>query len=354
MSRRVKVTIAVPLLVIAAVALFALLGLVAGGGSSGSGAGYGAASGVARAPGQATQSVPAPAMGSDSGVAGKDSSGGTAVGTDFAAALPPASAPSSHYLVRTGDMCLLVARGALPATVDRITATTSALGGYLVSSSIGSQATDGGPIAPTPLDTSGTSGGGAPSSPSVVGADPYASLVVRVPEQYFDTAMRRFSRLGDVQTASTSSQDVTSQYVDLQARLSHYRAVERRLVAFLSQTTTVNQMLAVQDRIDRVQLTIEELTAQFKSLRETTTYGTLSVYVSEKHRVSAAVHAGSSFGGTFWRSLLLLGRGAHVAALAVTALVPFIVVFGAVGAGAWLIVRRVRRRRQAAHTSLPA
>ena len=61
---------------------------------------------------------------------------------------------------------------------------------------------------------------------------------------------------------TTSSEDVTSQYVDRQARLRHYRAVERRLVGFLQETTTVNQMLAVQDRIDQVQLTIEELSAQ--------------------------------------------------------------------------------------------
>ena len=102
---------------------------------------------------------------------------------------------------------------------------------------------------------------------------------MRVPEQFFETAIKRFSKLGDVQSVSTSSEDVTSQYVDLQARLRHYRAVERRLVGFLQETTTVNQMLAVQDRIDQVQLTIEELTAQLKSLRETTTYGTLSVFV---------------------------------------------------------------------------
>ena len=113
-----------------------------------------------------------------------------------------------------------------------------------------------------------------------------------------------------MQSASTSREDVTSQYVDLQARLRHYRAVERRLVGFLQETTTVNQMLAVQDRIDKVQLTIEELSAQLKSLRETTTYGTLSVYVSEKDRTPAAVHSSNTFGGTFWNSIDLLGAAA--------------------------------------------
>ena len=57
---------------------------------------------------------------------------------------------------------------------------------------------------------------------------------------------------------------------------------------FLDATDNINQMLAVQDRIDKVQLTIEQLSAQLKSLRETTTYGTLSVFLREKGTPQAA------------------------------------------------------------------
>jgi hypothetical protein len=295
-------------------------------------------------------------MGVDTGTASKDSSGGTTEGQDYAAALPPASAPSSHYLLRTGDLSLLVGRGALLSTVDRMKAMTTAMGGYVMSSALGSQSSDGGPVEPMPLDdTAVSSGGGAASASSAALSDPYATLVVRVPEQLFETAIKRFSKLGDVQNVTTSSEDVTSQYVDLQARLRHYRAVERRLVGFLQETTTVNQMLAVQDRIDQVQLTIEELSAQLKSLKETTTYGTLSVYVSEKDATPATIHASNTFGGTLSNSVHLLGRGVRVTALVLTALLPFIIVFGGIAVVVWYVVRRVRRsRRQAAEPSLPA
>ena len=230
-------------------------------------------------------------------------------------------------------MALLVGRGTLLSTVDRIKSMTTAMNGYVMSSAIGSQASDG-PIEPMPMDTPVSSdGGGVKGSASAALTDPYASLVVRVPEQYFETAIKRFSKLGEVQSASTSSEDVTSQYVDLRARLHHYRAVERRLIGFLSETTNVNQMLAVQNRIDDVQLTIEELTAQLKSLRETTTYGTLSVYVSEKDRTPAAIHASNTFGGTFWNSIELLGHGARVTALVLDSAAP--------------LHRRLRRDRSA-------
>ena len=184
--------------------------------------------------------------------------------------------------------------------------------------------------------------------------DGYATLIVRVPERLFDTAIRRFSKLGEVQSVSTSSEDVTSQYVDLQARLRHYRAVERRLVGFLAGTTTVNQMLAVQDRIDQVQLTIEELTAQLKSLRETTTYGTLSVFLCEKDRTPSWPPATPSAAPSGTRC----GCSATAPASRPSRCwpcCPFIVVFGGVGVVVWFVVRaRPARRRQAAQPSLPA
>ncbi len=135
---------------------------------------------------------------------------------------------------------------------------------------------------------------------------------MRVPETSFDAAVRRFAALGHVESASTSSEDVTSQFVDLQARLQHYQSVERRLVRFLAQTGTISQMLAIQDRIDQTQLTIEQLNAELKSMREQTSYGTLTVSLTEKgsHHVVAAASTG--FIGRFLHSAAVIGRGARV------------------------------------------
>ena len=172
----------------------------------------------------------------------------------------------------------------------------------------------------------------------------------------FDATIKRFAGLGEVESVSTSSEDVTSQFVDLQARLTHQRAVEARLVRFLAQTTTINEMLAVQDRIDKVQLEIEQLSAQLKSLRETTTYGTLSIFLREKGvPQAAATDPTDTFSGTLLHSIKVLGHGARVTGLVLTALLPFVVVFGGIGLVAWFVARRVRRgRRQPAQPSLPA
>ena len=353
MARKVKIVIAVPIVVLVVFALLAGIGLLAGCGSSGS-------SSSSSSEGSASQAVvngQADPVASSDGAATKSVAGGAATApSDYQAAVPPAADTSSHYLVRTGDMSMLVARGTLPANVDRIKAMTAAMNGYVMSSSLGTQSA--GVPEPMPMDTAVSSDGSVQGSVAVpdstVGSNPYASLVVRVPEQLFDTAIKRFSKLGDVQSATTSSEDVTSQYVDLQAQLRHYRAVERRLVGFLQQTNTVSQMLAVQDRIDKVQLTIDELSAQIKSMSETTTYGTLSIYVTEKDRPATAVHSSNTFGGTLGNSVQLLGHAIRVAGLVLTALAPFLFVFGGIGVVVWYVVRRVRRNRRRAAPTTPA
>lgn len=353
MGRRSRLRIIIPAVAIGLLVVFAVVGMLSRGGLPR----------ISGLPGTSSRSNAEPAsttldtaggpvtgeavQGVDAGTASKSAGG------DIAAAVPPASDLSVHHLLRAGDLSLLVTRGSLLSTVDRITAMTRGMGGYVMSSALGSESPGmPGPIEPLPLD-SGTAPSANAESANTIGTNPYATLTLRVPERDFDASVKRFAALGEVRSVSTSSEDVTSQYVDLQARLRHYRAVERRLVRFLAATDNVNQMLAVQDRIDDVQLTIERLSAQLKSLRETTTYGTLSIFLREKGVPQAgSIDPSDTFTGTLLHSIKVLGHGARVTGLVLTALLPFVVVFGGIGLVVWYVVRRVRRGRR--QPALPA
>ncbi|HEY5491726.1 MAG TPA: DUF4349 domain-containing protein, partial [Gemmatimonadaceae bacterium] len=306
MARRLKLRVVIPVIVVGLLAVFAAVGFFSGTGGRQATTQLDRAAGVLGTAASANLSAP-----SETGSAAAPTQKSTASGDGIAFAVPPASTPSAHYLVRTGDLSILISRGTLLSTVDRVSAMTMGMGGYVMSSAVGSgEPGISGPPEPQPLDAQTVPALDGAQPRTAIGADSYATLTVRVPEQTFDLALKRFATLGDVESISTSSEDVTSQFVDLQARLRHFHAVEQRLVRFLDATSNVNQMLAVQDRIDQVQLTIEQLSAQLKSLRETTTYGTMSVFLSEKGapRPGAAGSAGT-FSGTFWHSVKMIGHG---------------------------------------------
>ena len=352
MGRRLTLKILFPAIVAGLLAVLAVAGLLSGGCGGGATQSDHSTGSLGT-----TSDAHSATAASGSGSVATDTAKSEAPGVGISAAVPPASAPSAHYLVRTGDLSLLISRDTLLSTVDRVRAMTTGMGGYVLSSDIGSDSPRiSGPVEPQPLDAQTAPPLKDSPSRTTIGTNPYATLTVRVPEQDFDIALKRFASLGDVQSVSTSSQDVTSQFVDLKARLRHYGAVERRLVRFLAATTNVNQMLSVQDRIDAVQLTIEQLSAQLKSLSETTSYGTLSVFLSEKGTPHpGAVGSSDTFAGTFWHSLKMLSHGARIGGLVITALLPFVVVFGAIGLAAWYVARRARRsRRQPVQTSPPA
>jgi len=276
---------------------------------------------------------------------GSSSSSANTSSIDFNAAVPP---DHGRFLVRTGELDLLLARGTLDRTVQQITALTDAYGGYILSSAVG-QLPSGQTPSPVPESEATAANQGVSANPSVApanGGTPYAWMTIRIPANRFDRAIARFEQFGKVQILTTSAEDVTGQVVDVQARLVHYRAVLRRLLTFLNKATTVGSALAVQDRIDQTQLTVEQLSAELKQLNETVSYSTLSLSLTEKPvKQQHAAHHGAGFWSTLKHSGWLVGQGAGAIVLGLSAALPFVVLIAVIAVVAYFIARALRRRR---------
>lgn len=354
MRARLNARIIIPLIAVCLLAVFAVVGAVSMRELTTSPAGrdQGVSSDVAST--EKSLGITSPST-SQPGAAAEAQAGGAASDAERATAAVQAAA--NQKLIRTGQLSLLIPQGKLLATVDRVAAMTAGMGGYVMSSSVGGGIAGGTPLLKSGVDdTLPAESESSTSTPAIDSVSPsQAWLTLRVPTNRFESAVKRFSELGGITAISTSSDDVTAQYVDLQAQLRHNRAVERRLLRFLAQTDTIREMLLVQDRIDAVQLTIEQLEAQLKSLRETTTYATLTVSLEERGTPQPGqIDDSDTFAGVLWNSLTLLGHGARLTALAVTAALPFVVVFAVLGLCVWYGVRRLRARRQAQQPTLPA
>ena len=310
--RGVIVAALVAALVLAVAAVIAVHGGATRGassGASGAPAGYGAEPAKLRLPGTgavagSTAQVPAPSA---------ETSASSAAPNDLNAALPPLD--PTRFLVQTGEMTLYVAKGEVPSAAGKITVLTDALRGYVLQSYVMS---------------------------GIDGQKPSATITVRVPAQNFQEAIRRMGQLGEVKALQTGAEDVTGKYVDLNARLTHYRAVERRLLTFLANATSINQALAIQQRIDSTQLTVEELAGQVKAMREQITYGTLSVSITEKPGKTvppATKH--QTFLAAFVHSVTLLGSAARALFVALGAAIPFLALIAVLGWLGWMAARRL-------------
>lgn len=117
------------------------------------------------------------------------------------------------------------------------------------------------------------------------GADRKLTATLRVPSNQLDAAIAEVKEIGRVESESQSGEEVTSQYVDLQARLTNARNTEQRLTELLRrQTGKLDEVVTVEEKISDVREQIERMEAEQKNLSQRVDFGTLSVALSEERK----------------------------------------------------------------------
>ena len=106
-------------------------------------------------------------------------------------------------------------------------------------------------------------------------------LVVRVPSDSFDEAIDEIGDVGDVQSVSTESEDVTDQLVDIEARLENLRAERDQYRQLYEEANETEDVLAVQERLSATQEEIERLEARQRALEQQVAYATITVSLAE-------------------------------------------------------------------------
>ena len=111
-----------------------------------------------------------------------------------------------------------------------------------------------------------SSGYVASTSRSSYGTQSRAEIGIRIPKEKFHAAIQQIEAYGKVLDESTTSEDVTQQYIDLKARLSNMLNQEERLREILAMATTVDEVLRVENELDRVRGEIDSLQGQINYL----------------------------------------------------------------------------------------
>ncbi len=107
------------------------------------------------------------------------------------------------------------------------------------------------------------------------------NITIRVPSQGFDSALDAIEALSvEVSNLSTSGQDVTEEYVDLSSRLENLEATAERVRAFLDETETVEEALAVNQELSRLEGEIESIKGRMQYLSQSASFSTITVHLS--------------------------------------------------------------------------
>lgn len=162
-----------------------------------------------------------------------------------------AAQAQERLVIENADLTLVVKDP--EARMEEINDLAKELGGYVVSSNLYQDTSTGKEV-------------------------PQANIVIRVPSEKLDEALAKIKEGAvDVPHENRSGQDVTSQYVDLQAQLKAKEAAEKKLLEILDQATRAEDVLDIYLQVQSVQTEIEQLKGQIKYLEESAALSAISV-----------------------------------------------------------------------------
>lgn len=105
----------------------------------------------------------------------------------------------------------------------------------------------------------------------------FAEITIRVPAESFSEALERVRRIGEVRSESLDAQDVTDQFIDLEARLNSATREEASLLDLLGRAEDVQDVLIIERELTRIRSEIERVQGQLNFLERRVSLSTLSV-----------------------------------------------------------------------------
>jgi hypothetical protein len=176
---------------------------------------------------------------------------------------------------------------------------------------------------------------------------------VRVPAGQFDAFLDEVSKLGIAESRRQTAQDVTEEFVDLEAQISNKKKLEERIVALLKDASgTIKDVIEVERELARVRGEVEQMEGRLRYLTNRTDLTTISIVAREEENYvpPAAPTFANRIVQAWNSSLASLRTFGERLVVAVVAAFPWLVVASAVLVPtAWYV-----RKRNAGARSAPA
>ena len=191
-----------------------------------------------------------------------------------------------------------------------------------------------------------------------------ADLVIKVPPAAYAGLLAKPRRSRQrCWTSTKTSQDVTNQVVDTQARLTTYKESVARVRTLLTKAKTIGQIVEVEGELTRREADLESMEGQLAVLKSQTAYATITLHLQQKapkvkevappapKKPKKPIHG-------FIGGLKAGGRGFATVAIGIAtvlgATLPFLGVLVALALIAWFTRRYWRRSHRQARTEQPA
>lgn len=153
----------------------------------------------------------------------------------------------------------------------------------------------------------------------------YRRITVRIPNQNFDAFIK------DISTGVTyfdnkeiNSQDVTAEYIDLDARLKAKKKLEDRYLELLAKATKMSEMLEIEAQLSAIREEVEAKEGQLKYLQNQVSLSTITIEFYKTIAEESGVTI--SYGAKLWNAFKSGFYGISSFFLGLLEVWPFIII----------------------------
>jgi Domain of unknown function (DUF4349) len=179
------------------------------------------------------------------------------------------------------------------------------------------------------------------------GAPQTSTIQLRVPTRSFDDILGELSRLGKLESSNRSSDDVTSQVIDVNSRVRSAREALARIRLLLGRAQDLGDVIRLESELSSRQSDLESLESRQAYFADQTSLATISLTLLSPDAPAPSEPNKDGFFAGLSSGWHALGAAATGLATVTGAMLPFLVLVLLLGIPLALVVRAARRRRQA-------
>ena len=170
------------------------------------------------------------------------------------------------------------------------------------------------------------------------------SLTLRVPESSYDAFVDAAEQTGSVTSKSESADDVTTQYMDIEARLDNLTAQRTRLQELQASADNLTDLLQIESSLSDVQYQIESYQSQLNWYSQQVSYCTVNITLDEVETLTTGTSFAARLADAAKNGWSNFTAGAQAVVVFLMGAWPAIVI-GAVCGVVFYKVRHPRKKR---------
>jgi hypothetical protein len=158
----------------------------------------------------------------------------------------------------------------------------------------------------------------------------FRRLIIRVPSKNFDLFLKDISKgVAYFDNKEISSQDVTAEYIDIDARLKAKKVLENRYLELLKKANKVSEMLEIEAQLSSIREEIEAKEGQLNYMQNRVSFSTITIEFYKSIAEESGVTA--SYGMKIWTAIKSGFNSMSSLFINLLSIWPFIIILFAIG-----------------------